>query len=161
VDNEGAIENEEYRCEKCGAVFSMQVQNNGKIEYDEGSGCCEKCYKFLCKDCGKWYTYGGRYGQICESCFKEELLDSFAEWHDIFQDEFCYNKKDSDLSCDDCIFFFKKGCTMMFIDELINYAFYTKEMKQKDLKRLQEKNLKNVNDWKQLIKRAIKRSNEL
>jgi len=33
--------NEEFHCEKCGIVFSMQVQNNGKFDYDDGTGCCE------------------------------------------------------------------------------------------------------------------------
>jgi hypothetical protein len=145
------IEDEECRCEKCGKTFYLRIQSTGEYDYDEWCGCCEKCYKFFCEDCGNWHIYGGRYKRICEPCFNEEMLDSFSEWYDIFKDEYC------DKECDDCPFFFKKGCMMILLKELVDMAFYTKELKDRELKKIQEKNRKAEKEWANELHEMIKK----
>jgi hypothetical protein len=149
------MEDEECRCEKCGKVFSLRMQNTGEYDYDEGNGCCENCYKFFCEDCGKWHIYGGRYKRICETCFNEEMLDSFSEWHDIFEDEYC------DKQCDDCPFFFKKGCMMILLKELVDMAFYTEDLKKREIDRIQDKNRKAEKEWQKQLHEAIERSKKI
>jgi hypothetical protein len=148
IEMDGWIEDEEFHCEKCGKVFSLRIQNTGEYDYDEGAGCCEKCYKFFCEICGNWHIYGGRYKRICETCFNEEMLDSFSEWYDIFEDEYC------DRQCDDCPFFFKKGCMMILLKELVDMAFHTTEIKQRELERIQKRNREAVKKWEDELREA-------
>lgn len=145
----GWMVDEECHCDNCGKVFYMRTQNNGEYDYDEGYGCCEKCYKFFCDDCGQWRTYGERYKKICKTCFDEEMLDAFWEWYDIFEDEYCENK------CDNCSFFFKKGCMMILLKELVDMTFYTKEVKEVELKRIQDKNRRAEKEWEKQLHEAI------
>jgi hypothetical protein len=155
-DNEDTIwEEEEYHCVKCGAVLFMRLQSNGSIGLDEGHDRCEECFDVYCKDCGNWFTYGDRYKKICETCFNKEILEEFAEWHEIFEDEYCHRHESG---CDGCPFFFKTGCMMMLFDALVDTAFHTKELKKEELNRLQQKNRQAEKEWEKHLKEAIERS---
>jgi len=148
------MEDEKYRCEKCEKVFSMRIQDSGIFDFDEGTGRCEKCYKCLCEKCGDWHTYGDRYAKLCKTCFNDEMLCDFFEWYDIFENEYCERNKGN---CDECPFFFKKGCMMMFLKGLTNEAFYTEELKQADIERLQKKNRLAEREWEKQLKEAIEK----
>ena len=86
--------------------------------------------------------------KICKTCFDDELLDHFIEWHDIFWDEFCEENQD----CDNCPLFSPKGCLMIFLSELVDMKLKTDKLKQHDLKRIQRKNLNEVLKWKKQFK---------
>ena len=146
----GLNEDEEYHCEKCGKVFSMRVQNDGRFDYDEGTGCCQVCHKVFCEDCGNWHAFGERYEKICLNCFNEKILYAFEEWLEIFDSEYCHNQ------CDDCFLFFKKGCMMQLLHELIEMTFYTDEIRQieqqRELNRIQRKNREAEKEWEKQLR---------
>jgi hypothetical protein len=142
-------EDEVCHCKKCNKEIIMRVQdNNGEVDFDPGEGRCEICYGIFCEKCGNWHTYGGKYKKICKTCFNEEVLNNFTKWHDIFEDEYC------DRQCDDCPFFFKKGCMMILLEELVDMAFHTKELKQIELERLQRRNRKAEKEWENQVHEA-------
>jgi hypothetical protein len=150
------IEDEIYHCSKCDKEVIMRIQdNNGEFDFDPGEGRCEICSSIFCEKCGNWHTYSNKYKRICETCFNEEILDGFSEWYDIFEDEYCDNQ------CDDCPFFFKKGCMMILLKELIDMAFYTKELKDRELKRVQDKNRKAEKELVKQLHEAIERSKKV
>jgi hypothetical protein len=152
--SDGISGDEEYQCEKCGKVFYIRIQDGGQLDFDEGTGRCDVCKSVYCENCGNWHTYGGKYDRLCETCFNEELLNGFAEWYNIFQVEYC--EKKYNRSCDECPFFFKKGCMMMILDDLKN-VFHTNELTKRELNRLQQKNKKAVAEWQKELKEAIGR----
>jgi hypothetical protein len=117
-------------------------------------GTCEKCHKVINGDY-KWHRYGKKYNRICQSCFDEEILDDFLAWHDIFEEEYC-EKIRQEESCDDCPFFFKKGCMMMLFHGLIGNIFHSKDI---ELKRLQKRNWEAVKEWEKQLKIAIENVN--
>jgi hypothetical protein len=147
------FEDEICHCSKCNKEVIMHIQdNNGEYDFDSGEGRCEICYCIFCEKCGKWHTYGDKYKKICETCFNEEALNGFTEWHDIFEEWYCDNQ------CDDCPFFFKKGCIMMLLKELVAMAFHTKELKEIELKRIHDKNRKAEKEWEKQLHESIERS---
>jgi len=122
------------------------VSENPPIEQDTAG--CEKCRKTFTKDY-KWHGYGEKYARLCRDCFEELLLDDFLAWHDIFQNEYCDRREGC---CDDCPFFFKKGCMMIILHDLIGDIFHLKEF---ELNRLQQKNKEAVAEWEKELKEAI------
>jgi hypothetical protein len=80
------------------------------------------------------------------------MLAAFLEWHDIFEDEYC------EKQCDDCPFFFKKGCMMMLLKELVDMTFHTKELKKVELNRIQDKNQETEKEWARQLHEAIEKS---
>jgi hypothetical protein len=156
--SDGVPWDEEYRCEKCGKVFYMRIQNGGDRDFDEGTGRCDKCNSVYCEKCGNWHTFDEEYNKLCETCFNKKLLKSFKEWLDIFQEESCYNNhKNSDKSCDDCIFFYKKGCMMYLFEELIKMQLDPKPDKNFKYERTKRINQKNFAEWQKELKEAIER----
>jgi hypothetical protein len=140
---------EEYTCHKCGKKFYMRIQDDGRgLDFDEGTGRCEACGKPFCADCGEWRSYGEEYKKICKTCFNQELLYNFLDWYEIFEDGYC------DRQCDDCQFFFKKGCMMMLLRDLVDTAFHTDEIKQKELKRRQKRNMEAEKEWEDELREA-------
>jgi hypothetical protein len=153
-EEEHPIEDEEYRCHKCGEIFYMRVQKDGRFDFDEGiGGRCEKCGRVFCDPCGDWRTFGGEYGKICQTCFCGELLGGFAEWRDVFKEEYCDLYRDKE-GCDACPFFFKKGCMMMLLNDLLETAFHTEDLKKAEIERLQHKNKEAVKEWEIRLKEA-------
>jgi hypothetical protein len=148
-------EDEEYHCAKCGKHFYQRIKDSGDIDFDEGAGRCGICNKCFCEECGQWHTYGGKYKRICKTCFDGEILDSFSKWYDIFKDEYC------DIQCDDCPFFFKKGCMMILLQELVDMAFHTKELKEVELRRLQDKNRRAEEEWERHLHEATERNKKV
>jgi hypothetical protein len=147
--SEGGYEDEEYTCHKCGKKFYMRVQDDGRgFDFDEGTGLCDVCGKPFCADCGEWRTYGDKYKKICTTCFNENILYDFAEWHDIFENEYC------DRQCDGCPFFFKKGCMMILLRELVDMAFHTEGVKKNELERLQKRNRRAEKMWEEELRNA-------
>jgi hypothetical protein len=146
LDKGGGYYEEEYHCSKCGKIFYMKYQDIGGIGYDPGYDKCPICYKHLCDECAQWHSYGDRYKKICKTCFNEEILYDFTDWYDIFNDEYC------DRQCDDCPFFFKKGCMMILLYELVGMAFHTEEVKKVELERLQKRNRKAEKMWREELK---------
>jgi hypothetical protein len=147
--SDSGFEDEEYTCHQCGKKFYMRVQDDGRgLDFDEGTGLCDICGKSFCSDCCNWHTYGGKYKRICETCFDEEVLTNFAEWYDIFIEEYC------DTQCDGCPFFFKKGCMMILLHELVVMAFHTEGVKKIELERLQKRNRKAEKMWADELRNA-------
>ncbi|MDR1219680.1 MAG: hypothetical protein LBK73_08745 [Treponema sp.] len=149
IFSEGGYEDEEYTCHKCGKKFYLRVQDDGRgLDFDEGAGLCDVCGKPFCADCGEWRTYGNKYKKICTTCFNENILYDFAEWHDIFENEYC------DRQCDGCPFFFKKGCMMILLRELVDMAFHTEGVKKNELERLQKRNRRAEKMWEEELRNA-------
>jgi hypothetical protein len=147
--SDSGFEDEEYTCHKCGKKFYMRVQDDGRgIAFDEGTGLCNVCGKPFCADCGEWRTYGDKYGKICATCFNENILYDFTEWYDIFKNEYC------DHLCDDCPFFFKKGCMMILLHGLVEMAFHTEGVKKIELERIQKRNRKAEKMWEDELRNA-------
>jgi DNA-directed RNA polymerase subunit RPC12/RpoP len=142
---EGWCEDEEYRCSKCGKPFYLRTQETGKIDFDERTGSCEICGEYLCEKCGNWHKYGDKYNKICKNCFDSEMLYDFEDWYENFENEYCNHQ------CDDCPFFSKRSCMMIFLHELVEEAFHTKELKeierQRELKRIQRRNDAAIKEW--------------
>ena len=86
----------------------------------------------------------------------KKLLDNFKEWLDVFQEKFCYNyREDSDKSCDDCVFFYKKGCMMYFFEELIEMQLDPEPNKSFKYERTKRKNQREFDKWQKQLKEAI------
>jgi hypothetical protein len=144
----GGYEDEEYHCSKCGKVFYLRYQDVGGIGFDSGYGQCPICHNHFCDECAQWHSYGDRYKKICKTCFNQEIINDFSDWYDIFNKEYC------DRQCDDCPFFFKKGCMMILLHELVDVAFHTEDIKKIELERLQKMNRKAEKLWEEELRNA-------
>jgi hypothetical protein len=143
---------DECLCSKCGRLLFPLPQNAETIDFDEEAGRCEICGKYFCGKCGNWHKYSDKYVQICKNCFDSEMLYDFEDWHDAFEEEYC------DRHCDDCPFFSGRSCMMIFLHELVEKAFHTKELKeierQREIARLQRQNDAAIKEWTKQLRDA-------
>jgi hypothetical protein len=153
-------EDEIYHCKKCGKEIIRRIQDtenrgDGEFDFDPEEGKCEICYAVYCGKCGGWNTFGGKYRRICGTCFNEKILAIFSEFYDVFNDGYCNNQ------CDDCLFFFKKGCIIKLLNELLDITFHTQELKQVEIQRIQRRNREAEKNWKERLNKAMYMAKEI
>ena len=86
------------------------------------------------------------------------LLESFKKWLDSFQEKICYNyREDSEKSCDNCIFFFNKGCMLFLFEELIETQLNPESDKTFKHERTKRKNQREFAKWQKELKEAIEK----